>query len=89
MMLIQESKVKYYCIINTKRRMWKDANFQWQEFEGDFGGLITIWDPNTMKPINIIYQNQSNRYIHTSIINVEYNFEFIITNLCAPNDIIE
>lgn len=29
MVLIQEYKVKEGCIIDTKRRMWKEENFQW------------------------------------------------------------
>lgn len=65
MVLIQESKVKEGCIIDTKRRMWKDAKSQWKEFEGASGGLITPWDPNKMKHRNYLCQNQSNRYIHT------------------------
>lgn len=50
MALIQESKVKDGCIINTKRRMWKEANFQWQESDGASGGLMTLWNPSTMQP---------------------------------------
>lgn len=34
MVLILESKVKQGCIIDTKRRMWKEANFQWKEYDG-------------------------------------------------------
>lgn len=42
MVLIQESKVKEDCIINSKIRMWKEANFQWQESDGALSGLMTL-----------------------------------------------
>lgn len=76
-------------IIDTKRRLWKEANFQWQDFDGNSGGLMTLWDPITIIPRNSPFPNRLTRYIHSTLYSAEHNFEFVLTNLYAPNNVVE
>jgi len=40
--------VKEDSIIDTKRKLWKEVDLHWQELDGKYEGLITLWDPSTM-----------------------------------------
>lgn len=81
--------MKENIIIDTKRKLWKEANFQWHNLDGNSGGLMTLWDPYIMKIGNHPCIRTSNRFIHILIINIEKKIEFIIMNLYAPNNLVD
>lgn len=55
----------------------------WKETNEALEGLVTLWNPITIKGTPI--PSTSNRYLHVSHSLIDSNYSFIATNLYAPN----
>lgn len=81
--LLQETKVKLDKQEHIKKRIWKEAQFEYINAIGKARGLWILWNPTTVSVQRINFA--ISRRITVRVKCLQNGFSFILSNIYAPN----